>query len=181
MRCQDFRDHYSDYADGLLDEAAEVACRQHLAECSCCRRLDAAYRLGHGALQHLPRISPSIAFRHRLMERLCQERLEVAPALRQWSGVAGAVLLAAAVAVATVELSPGHAAPSAGSRSAATGPAGFAARSTPAWKRFVVHFVHDSSPADPKRVLLVGTPGDSTRNPATPGAAPTVAIDWISP
>jgi len=180
MRCRDFREHYSEFADGLLGEAAEIACRQHLAECPCCRRIDSAYRLGRGALQHLPSISPSSSFRQRLMARLCEERLDPAPALRQWSGLAGAVLLAAAVAVATVELMPVPApGSSAGARVAgSSGP--LAAQPVPAWKR-LVHFVSDTSFGYPYHLPLVGPSRDTGREPATPAPSFTVAIDWISP
>lgn len=180
MRCRDFREHYSDFADGLLEEAAEIACRQHLAECPCCRRLDVAYRLGRGALQHLPSISPSTSFRHRLTARLCEERADAMPALRQWSGVAGAVLLAAAVAVATVELSPGPAAPVSAGAAAAGSPALMAARPAPAWKR-LVHLVGDTSFGNPYHLPLLRPSRDSGAEPATPAPSFTVAIDWISP
>jgi len=181
MRCRDFREHYSEFADGLLSEAAEIACRQHLAECPCCRRIDSAYRLGRGALQHLPSISPSSSFRHRLTARLHEECSDPVPALRQWSGVAGAVLLAAAIAVATVELSPVPAAPAAGPGARAAGsPVPMAAQPVPAWKR-LVHFVGDTSFSYPYHLPLVGPSRDSGRGSAPPAPSFSVAIDWISP
>ena len=101
MNCRQFRESYSDFADGLLE--TEVAARRHLAECACCRRFDAAYRAGRGALRALPRLSPSLAFGRRLRERLWRD-CEAEPALRQWSGAAGALLVVAAVGLFAFEV-----------------------------------------------------------------------------
>jgi anti-sigma factor RsiW len=96
MNCRHFREHYSDFADGLLDEQAEVEARRHLALCECCRRFDAAYQAGRGALQSLPVVVPSRGFGRRLQERLRRD-CPAEPALRQWSGVAGALLVVTVV------------------------------------------------------------------------------------
>jgi hypothetical protein len=179
MHCQDFLNRYSELADGLLDEAAEVACRQHLAVCQRCQRFDAAYRLGQGVLRHLPGISPSPEFRYQLAARLGQERIEPVPALGQWSGIAGAVLLAAAVAVATFELSPGR--PEAPRATTGSAPASemFTAATSGPLRRFIIHFAGDSSIRYPYHFPLIAVPRDTQRTPAMPAASFAVAVDWI--
>ncbi|MFI5206514.1 MAG: anti-sigma factor family protein, partial [Gemmatimonadales bacterium] len=94
MNCRQFRDAYSDFSDGLLDEAAEVRCHVHLAECPECRRFHAALRRGVMALRGLKPPSPSKDFDERLLARLSTERPEE-PGSRFLVGIAGAVLVLA--------------------------------------------------------------------------------------
>jgi hypothetical protein len=101
--CSEFKDRYSDFADGLLDEAAEVQARRHLAECPACRRMHHAYGLGLSCLRSMPVASPSCEFVARLSRRLEVEGPDGARPPRRWSGVAAAVLLASAVAVAGLD------------------------------------------------------------------------------
>ena len=51
MNCSQFRQFYSDFADGLLDETEEVAFHVHMAECVACHRFDAALEQGRRALR----------------------------------------------------------------------------------------------------------------------------------
>jgi anti-sigma factor RsiW len=97
MNCRSFRHHYSDFLDGLLDESAAALARRHLVECPACGRFDAAFRAGVGALRALPAVEPSHGFGARLGRRLRREA--TTPALRQWSGAAGALLVVAVVGV----------------------------------------------------------------------------------
>ena len=100
MNCGQFRQFYSDFTDGLLDEAEEVAFHVHMAECVDCRRFDAALEQGRFALRLMD--SPVLAgdFQSRLNDRILRENDPPAePALRQWSGMAGAMLVVAMVGV----------------------------------------------------------------------------------
>jgi anti-sigma factor RsiW len=104
MNCGQFRQFYSDFTDGLLDEAEEVAFHVHMAECLPCRRFDAALEQGRSALRSLDRPSAAGDFHSRLYDRIVRENAvaEAAtaePVLRQFSGMAGAVLIVAMVSV----------------------------------------------------------------------------------
>jgi anti-sigma factor RsiW len=107
MDCRQFRDRFSEFADGPLDEPTESAFRSHLAGCAGCRRFEAAFRTGVGLLRGLPCPQLSRQFEARLRRRLETEPLRAEPSLAQWSGAAGAVLVVAAVAVAAWDLRPG--------------------------------------------------------------------------
>lgn len=93
MNCCEFREAYSDFADGLLDESAEVLARRHLAECASCRRFDAAFRTGVGMLREMPVVAPSHGFGADLRRKIRHEAASATPALRRWSGAAGAALI----------------------------------------------------------------------------------------
>lgn len=104
MNCGQFRQFYSDFTDGLLDEAEEVAFHVHMAECLPCRRFDAALEQGRSALRSLDRPDAAGDFQSRLYDRIVRENAlaEAAtaePVLRQFSGMAGAVLIVAMVSV----------------------------------------------------------------------------------
>jgi anti-sigma factor RsiW len=175
MDCRDFWDRYSEFADGLLDEAAEGDFRRHLSGCPSCRRLDSAYHAGQSALCEMPQISPSCEFRRHLVSRLHRARRE--PALRQWSGIAGAALLVAAAGVAALEFRP-----AALRRSvvADTPPASNAVPASPR-SRLVVTFGGDSSFSYPYHFPVIAVPRDSGHTPAAPAASFAVAVDWIGP
>jgi anti-sigma factor RsiW len=106
MNCRQFRDRFSEFADGLLDGPTESAFRSHLVGCAGCRRFEAAFRTGVGLLRGLPCPQVSREFEARLRSRLETEPLRAEPSLAQWSGVAGAILVVAAVAVAAWDLRP---------------------------------------------------------------------------
>src|SRR4029077_18365 len=96
MNCLQFRDAYTDFTDGLLDEPAEVRCHVHLAECADCRRFDAALRRGLMALRGLREPLPSEDFDDRLLARVASDE-GAAPESRLLVGIAGAVLVLAVV------------------------------------------------------------------------------------
>lgn len=103
MDCRQFRSNYSDYADGLLREADEVAFARHLAECAACRRLDAAWRRGIGALRSSPPLRCSPSFAERLDQRLRREvvaRPEPVEGLRTFAAVAGALGIVVSASIA---------------------------------------------------------------------------------
>lgn len=99
MNCCEFRENYSDFADGLLDESAEVLARQHLAECAACRRFDAAFRTGVGMLREMPVVAPSRRFAINLRRKIRHEAASATPALRRWSGAAGAALVVTVIGI----------------------------------------------------------------------------------
>ncbi len=109
MDCSQFRDSYSDYADGLLDEAAEIEACRHLAACPSCRRLDVALHRGVGTLRSLPPLRAHEDFEDRLQARILREcmgrREGPFPALKLFVGVAGAMAVVVAAGVAGWELS----------------------------------------------------------------------------
>ncbi len=100
MNCGQFRQFYSDFTDGLLDEAEEVAFHVHMAECMDCQRFDAALEQGRHALKGIEQIPATGDFESRLFDRILKESVPPAePVLRQWSGMAGAMLVLAMVSV----------------------------------------------------------------------------------
>jgi anti-sigma factor RsiW len=100
MNCGQFRQFYSDFTDGLLDETEEVAFHVHMAECVECRRFDAALEQGRHALQGIEAPAATGDFESRLYDRILREGgPEPEPVLRQWSGMAGAMLVLAMVSV----------------------------------------------------------------------------------
>ena len=97
MDCCEFREKYSDFADGLLGEPEQARARQHLVRCGACRRFDAAFRAGVDALRGLPPVGVSRSFGERLKRRLRREFAVRVPALDHWSGAVGALLVVATV------------------------------------------------------------------------------------
>lgn len=179
MHCAKFRDTYSDYADGLLDEAAEIACRRHLSDCADCRRLDAAFRAGTGALRRLPALSPSAGFRLRLLSRLAGECAGPMPALRPWSGIAGAVLVCTVVGVAAVDFEWGEVGEEGMAASAFPGSGPVPTRRTT--NRFAVRLPGDTSLDYPSHFPLVPVSADPFRSAVSPATSFEVTVDWIVP
>lgn len=103
MDCSEFREAYSDYADGLLDETTEVEARRHLALCPECRRLDSAFRAGIEELRAMPAVAPSCGFDLELERRLMHEAEAATPAFRRWSGAAGGLLVVVVVGLVGLE------------------------------------------------------------------------------
>ena len=95
MDCARFLDSYSDFADGLLDERAEIALFDHMAECPACQRLHAAYVAGCGALRRLRDVRPAPDFGSRLSARLRHEE-EATPVAGPVALLAGLLLVAGA-------------------------------------------------------------------------------------
>ncbi len=108
MDCCQFREKYSEFADGLLSEAEEVLARAHLSRCASCRRLDGAFRAGIGALRRLPPVPVSGAFRSRLRSRLRSEVASRFPAMYGLSGAVGALLVVATVGFVALDLVESH-------------------------------------------------------------------------
>ncbi len=108
MDCCQFREKYSDFADGLLSEADEQSARAHLARCASCRRLDAAFRTGVGAVRDLPPISISHAFRGRLRSRVRREVASRFPAMYGLSGAIGSLLVVATVGFIAFDIGEAH-------------------------------------------------------------------------
>jgi anti-sigma factor RsiW len=104
MNCCEFREKYSDYADGVLTSGEASDARRHLAGCPPCRRFDAAFRAGVGALRGLPRVDMSRGFGPRLRARLSREFTVRLPVVAHWSGAMGTLLLVATVGVVGLDL-----------------------------------------------------------------------------
>jgi hypothetical protein len=108
MDCCEFREKYSDFADGLLPQTAAAEARRHLALCGPCQRFDAALRVGLKALRELPPVSVSRSFGERLTRRLRWELSVRIPLIDQWSGAVGALLLVATVGLVAFDLMEAH-------------------------------------------------------------------------
>jgi anti-sigma factor RsiW len=104
MDCCEFRETYSDFADGLLAEADGLRARRHLADCAACRRFDAAFRAGVDALRELPPVGVSRGFGEQLKGRLHREVAVRGPAADQWLGFVGALLVVATVGFVSWDL-----------------------------------------------------------------------------
>jgi anti-sigma factor RsiW len=99
MNCCEFRENYSDYADGLLSPAEASEARLHLVACAACRRFDAAFRAGIDTLRALPAVGMSRGFGFRLRAKLRREFTVRVPVVATWSGAMGTLLLVATVSV----------------------------------------------------------------------------------
>lgn len=104
MDCCEFREKYSDFADGLLDDEAELRARRHLSRCAPCRRFDAAFRTGVSALRDLPSVQPSGSFGDRLRGRLGHELVVRALAVDPISGAVAALLVLVTIGFVTWDL-----------------------------------------------------------------------------
>jgi anti-sigma factor RsiW len=93
MDCCEFRERYSDFADGLLEEEGELRARRHLGACAACRRFDAAFRAGVGALRELPSVEVSRSFGDRLRRRIRHELTVRTLAVSPLSGTIAALLV----------------------------------------------------------------------------------------
>jgi anti-sigma factor RsiW len=173
MNCSQFHNRYSDFADGILDESAEVRFHVHMAECAACRRFDVAFRRGQGALQRLRPPAPSGDFDERLFARLQAERPEPEPEERYLVGIACTVLILAVVGAlgweARTWIAPrGPGAPVAGRVADDGGP-------------FRARFVA-ARPGDTRsRFSVIPVRSDSARSAERPERSFEVAVDWMAP
>ena len=104
MDCCEFREQYSDFADGLLEKEAELRARRHLSLCATCRRFDAAFRTGVSALRNLPSVDVSRSFADRLRSRIRHELAVRAFAVDPLSGAIAAMLVMVTVGLVTWDL-----------------------------------------------------------------------------
>ncbi len=93
MDCCEFREKYSDFADGLLEEEDQLRARRHLAGCPACRRFDAAFRTGVRALRDLPSVEVSRSFGDRLRNRIRHELTVRSLGMDPLSGAFAALLV----------------------------------------------------------------------------------------
>ncbi len=104
MDCCEFREKYSDFADGLLDDEAAFRARRHLSVCAACRRFDAAFRTGVSALRELPSVELSRSFGERLRQQLRHELVVRWLAVNPLSGAVAAMLVLVTIGVVTWDL-----------------------------------------------------------------------------
>ncbi len=165
MDCLEFRTLYSDFADGQLDELAEVGCHRHLAECEPCRRLHVAYQAGCRALRRQPQLAPSRDFASRLEARISADTALpwAAPdGYRQWTALAGALM---AVALLTT----------AGWMMLDAWPGDVASHERP----LQVRFAGDTSLDYGSPFTVI--PASRLRPAPTPPAQFEITIDWMEP
>lgn len=173
MNCPEFRDAYSDFSDGLLDEAAEVRCHVHLAECPDCRRFDAALRRGLVALRGLSAPAPSEDFDERLFARLATEHPEI-PESRFLVGIAGAVLILAVVGAVGWEAHTWIGPTGPGSPPLARG------RDRGA-DPYVVRLAGERPGDYRSRFSVIPVSRDSAHRAARPDQPVEVTVDWMAP
>lgn len=158
MNCVHFREQYSEFADGFLDEADEIGMLRHRSECESCRRFDAAYREGANTLRGLPDIEVSEGFHDRLQARIliaCSAPEPVVSGWRRWP--AGMLILVAVMSVAGWQFAD-HRLPGRVSAS-----------------NFVVRF-GDTSLTWPGSIPMIPVSRDSTRRD---GAQLQIAVDHM--
>ena len=170
MNCGQFRQFYSDFTDGLLDEAEEVAFHVHMAECEACHRFDAALEKGRVALRRMESPSPSGGFEARLHDRILKE-CTAEPALRQFSGFAGAVLIVAVLGVAGWHVRSSLKPAPAPIRRAGTGP-------TTA-EVFAPRMTGDSIFRYPGQLPLIPVARDTSRLGARGSKGTEITVDWM--
>lgn len=93
MDCCEFREKYSDFADGLLEEEDQLRARRHLEGCPACLRFDAAFRAGINALRDLPSVELSRSFGDRLRSRIRHELSVRALGVDPLAGAVAALLV----------------------------------------------------------------------------------------
>jgi hypothetical protein len=166
MDCCEFRERYSDFADGLLDEEAEVRARRHLSLCAPCRRFDAAFRMGVNALRDVPHVDVSRGFGERLGRRLRHELAVRSLAVNPAWGAVAAMLVMVTIGLVTWDLVELHAARRAASVAAAsaTKPLARAATAATARRDTLRILTEGFHPFDP--VLLI-----ADTNPVPDGSA----------
>ncbi len=157
MDCCEFREKYSDFADGQLDEEAELRARHHLSQCAGCRRFDAAFRAGVRALRDLPSVEVSRSFGEQLRGKLRHELIVRALAVDPLSGAIAAMLVLVTIGLVTWDLAELRAARHTAAAVAATSPTPALTIAVPPPVRIVLDTVQIfgdvSHPFDP--VLLV--------------------------
>ena len=104
MDCCEFREKYSDFADGLLDQEAALRARRHLSLCGACRRFDAAFQTGINALRELPSVEVSRSFGDTLRGRIRHELAVRTLAVSPLSGAVAALLVLVAVGFVSWDL-----------------------------------------------------------------------------
>jgi anti-sigma factor RsiW len=129
MDCCEFREKYSDFADGLLSQRTAAEAHRHLTLCRSCRRFEAALREGLKALRELPPVIVSGGFGERLRRRLRWELAVRIPLIDRWSGAVGALLLVVTVGLVAFDLLQAR-----GSRGVHRAAPAMASRSAPAPK-----------------------------------------------
>ena len=174
MNCLQFRDSYSDFSDGLLDELAEVRFHAHMTECVACRRFDAAFRRGLSALRGLRPPELSGNFDERLLARLADERAHSEPESRYLVGIAGTVLVLSVVGAVGWEahtwIAPRgpEAPPLARAQDHRTDP-------------FAVRFAGERAGDYRSRFSVIPVSRDSARRANRPAHSFELTVDWMAP
>jgi len=174
MNCSQFRQFYSDFADGFLDEAEAADFQVHMVECAACRRFHDALQRGCSALQGLEPPAPSGDFDSRLFDRIMRECEQEAPPPRPWSRFAGAALVVAAFGLAAWE-------GSSWTTPNPRRPARAARQGSNATESFVVRFAGDTSLRYPGRFPVVPVSRDTFVSSARPAQSFEITVDWMTP
>ncbi len=95
MDCERFLERYSDFVDGLLDEARISECESHLEECPACARYSHVVDTGLRIFRDLPEAEPARDFAGRLRHRLYHVEDSIPWATRHPGGSAALFAVAA--------------------------------------------------------------------------------------
>lgn len=95
MGCDQIVERYTDYRDGLLEEAERRQVEEHLSRCACCARYDRVMRRGLEILADMPCAEASDDFMPRLRYRLYSMDCGAATARGRFGGSAALVGVAA--------------------------------------------------------------------------------------
>ena len=162
MDCIRFREQYSEFADGFLDEAAEIEMIRHTSECEACRRMDAGYRTGSTALRELPDLAVPIDFHDRLQARILAAITEPEPAARWRRWPTGALAVLAIMAAAGWQMVDRTV------TSATANPS-----------PFIMTLAPDSTFTWPGRVPMLPLASDTFRTSARPASSFQIAVDYM--
>jgi anti-sigma factor RsiW len=167
MDCCEFREKYSDFADGLLEEEVELRARRHLSLCASCRHFDAAFRTGIGALRNLPSVEVSRSFSDRLRRRIRHELMVRGLAVDPLSGAIAALLVIVTLGFLTWDLAEPHGARHAAPAIAASvPPPGFRVPAAPGIRFDTVQiFGGGFHPFDPVLLVADTSPAPGTYPP----------------
>jgi len=167
MDCCEFRERYSDFADGLLEDEAELRARRHLSLCASCRRFHAAFRTGVTALRDLPSVEVSRSFGERLRRRIRHELVVRGLAVDPLSGAVAATLVMVTIGLVAWDLAELRSANRAASAMAVSAmpPALRAPAATPIHRDTIRILLEGFHPFDPVLLVADTNPAQDT-NPA---------------
>lgn len=152
VHCQEFRENYSDFRDGLMSTPRMEALQAHLDACSSCARYDRVVQQGAALLRDLPPVRLSDDFMPRLQHRLYHLDDELAVQRGRASDASVPLMVAIAAAMAAIAWLP-------------------TARPRPPVVQLPPAVAH--APHPPKRVPVLFRTGPLL----TPGAGATDAVD----
>ena len=107
MHCSRFKNHYSEFRDGLIrNEQFHREMKAHLESCASCARFDESLRKGVSLIYRSGEILVPPGFKNRIMKTVEESESSVQPITPAPAGLAAAGMVAAAVALFIFEHQP---------------------------------------------------------------------------